>query len=272
MRRRTERYSATVPPSAAQGHRNSGRFLTRCLRAAPACPAASPPQEEPAAPQLTAYHPRRPSSGSTRWLQLAGEESSGTWPCTSSRSPPPSRSWWLSSCSVERRSRCPPCRWVTVAKTAAIDCCSCLSNRRSHRRRALPVPSSAPCAAINNEGLPRGFGSKDYQGKSNTCEPERLVVVCALPVPAQHLLNWMWAEDTTNCQSLLTQNQHDSQKRKLKNCMPFWRGSRPGVWTRYPLEVAGFETTAGATEAVSFDTNLCNTLAGQFSTTSRSFY
>ena len=70
--------------------------------------------------------------------------------------------------------------WVTVAKTAAIDCCSCLSherNRHSLRRRALPVPPSAPRAAINNDGLPRGFGSKDYQGKSNTCEPERLLLL-----------------------------------------------------------------------------------------------
>ena len=39
------------------------------------------------------------------------------------------------------------------------------------------MPPSAPCAAINTDGPPRGFGSKDYQGKSNICEPERLVVV-----------------------------------------------------------------------------------------------
>ena len=73
--------------------------------------------------------------------------------------------------------------WVTVARTAAIDCCSCLSherNRRSLRRRALPVPPSAPCAAISNDGLPRGFGSKDYQRKSNTCEPERLLLLLLL--------------------------------------------------------------------------------------------
>ena len=40
--------------------------------------------------------------------------------------------------------------WVTVARTAAIDCCSCPSHersRRSLRRRALPVPPSAPSRA-----------------------------------------------------------------------------------------------------------------------------
>ena len=59
--------------------------------------------------------------------------------------------------------------WVTVAKTAAIDCCSCLSHERNHRsrrRRALPVPPSAPCAAII-DGLPRGFGSKNFQEKQH---------------------------------------------------------------------------------------------------------
>ena len=46
--------------------------------------------------------------------------------------------------------------------------------------------------------------------------------------------------------------------------MPLGPGSRPGVWTRYPLELAGTETTAGAIEAVTFGTNFCNILAGQF--------
>ena len=72
--------------------------------------------------------------------------------------------------------------WVTVAKTAAIDCCSCLSHERNHRsrrRRALPVPPSAPCAAII-DGLPRGFGSKNLPGKSNTCEPNAWLVWLAL--------------------------------------------------------------------------------------------
>ena len=51
--------------------------------------------------------------------------------------------------------------WLTVAKTAAIDRCSCLSHersRRSLRRRALPVPLSPPCPATSNDGVPRGFG------------------------------------------------------------------------------------------------------------------
>ena len=45
-----------------------------------------------------------------------------------------------------------------MARTAAIDCCSCLSHersRRSLRRRALPVPPSAPSRAAMD--LPRGF-------------------------------------------------------------------------------------------------------------------
>ena len=110
-----------------------------------------------------------------------------TFPCglpSSARADRTSWSWWLSSGSVERHSRCPPCRrkWrVTKAKTAAIDCCSCLShdrNRRSLRRQALPVPPSAPCASINTDGLPRGFRLERLpKEKSNICEPERLVVV-----------------------------------------------------------------------------------------------
>ena len=50
--------------------------------------------------------------------------------------------------------------WVTVARTTAIDCCSCLSrerNRRSLRRRALPVPPSAPCAAMGLCRPTRGY-------------------------------------------------------------------------------------------------------------------
>ena len=113
--------------------------------AAPTAPVAEPQQEVAGALQLRAHHTRRPKAGSTRWLPLWGEESS--------------RSWWLSSGSVERHSPTLSKEWwVTVARTAAIDCCSCLSHERSRRslqRRALPVPPSAPSRAAM--GLPRGF-------------------------------------------------------------------------------------------------------------------
>ena len=55
-----------------------------------------------------------------------------------------------------------------------------------------------------------------------------------------------------------------AQNGHLKTGCLFGLGSRPGVWTRYPLELAGIETTVGVIEAVTFGTNLCNILAGQF--------
>ena len=100
--------------------------------------------------------------------------SPGPSPYSSSRSPPS-----LVLVAVFRFRRTPLAVptlskewWVNVARTAAIDCCSCLSherNRRSLRRRALPVPPSPPVASSHG---PPALGSAEngYTKRGNaTC-------------------------------------------------------------------------------------------------------
>ena len=43
-----------------------------------------------------------------------------------------------------------------------------------------------------------------------------------------------------------------AQNGNFKTACLFGLGSRPGFWTRYPLELAGIETTVGVIEAVTF--------------------
>ena len=38
------------------------------------------------------------------------------------------------------------------------------------------------CSHHHNDGFPLGFSSRDYEGKCNTCEPERLCGVCGVCV------------------------------------------------------------------------------------------
>ena len=140
------------------------------------------------------------------------------------------------------------------------DQCSQSSERHPRQRKGHTVPAPWYPAAQTRTTLPppadrmgshsgesthprylqsrRGYREQSQRNVSWIQEkkPQEHQTAPYLYLP-QHLLKWIWAEDTKNCQSLLTRDQHDCQKRKLKNCMPFWPGSFPGVWTRYPLKL-----------------------------------
>ena len=130
-----------------------------------------------------------------------------------------------------------------------------LHQQRSEDAFRCPTRFCSPCKLFSDQQRsedrrPANPETRHRPGSSKKLLENQLASYLYLP---QHLM-WPWAEDTKNCESLLTRDQHDCQKRKLKNCMPFWPGSRPGVWTRYPLELAGIETTVGAQQKRSAQT------------------
>ena len=130
------------------------------------------------APQLQAHHPRRAPSGRSRWLQLSGGESSGAWPCSSSRSPRP----WSCPCSDPLR-----CGAFISDRTMATVIRSCRNMARSRRsRRLLAAPACSSWPMTSSVGSVRGARVDHMKVSNDRATQKKKATTCL------DLVWWWW--------------------------------------------------------------------------------